>query len=75
MPSLHSSFQVRFANGQGNTICSSLREARRYVALRADYDPPPPGIFPAEIHERVVDMETADRRIVEERLVETYPPV
>jgi hypothetical protein len=42
-------FQVRFANGQGNGTFSSLVEARRIVARRAGYDPPPPGIFPAEI--------------------------
>ena len=72
------SFRVKFANGQGDTICSSLREARRYVAIRAEYDPPPPGIFPAEIYESVVDLDTpeAERRSVpmEWHLVERHPP-
>jgi hypothetical protein len=75
MPNLHSTFHVRFANGQGNTFCSSLREARRYVEVRAEYDPPPPGVFPGEIWEGVVDLE----KPVAERqgnwhFVERHPP-
>ena len=44
-------YRVRFANGQGDCFCGSLKEARRVITRRAEYDPPPPGIFPAEIYE------------------------
>jgi hypothetical protein len=64
------SFVVHFANGQGDRSFSSLDEARRVIEHRAGYDPPPPGIFPAEIWQRTyVDLALAD-----ERLAERYPP-
>ena len=66
----YESFDVRFANQQGDGSFSSLDEARRVIERRAEYDPPPPGIFPAEIWRRTyIDLALAD-----ERLVERYPP-
>jgi hypothetical protein len=77
MPNLHSSFRVRFANGQRDSYCGTLAEARRRITRRAEYDPPPPGIFPAEIWEAVVDLDTPEdeRRAVpmEWHLVERFP--
>jgi hypothetical protein len=61
-------FSVRFANGQGDGTFSSLHEARRVVERRAEYDPQPPGIFPAEIWQ----LTFVDRGLVDERLVERH---
>ena len=60
------SFVVRFANGQGDGTFGSLDEARRVIERRAEYDPPPPGIFPAEIWQRTwVNHAVADERVIE----------
>ena len=64
------SWLVRFANGQGDGMFSSLLEARRVIERRAEYDPEPPGIFPAVIWERTL----VDRRVSDERIIERYPP-
>jgi hypothetical protein len=66
----YESFQVHFANGQGDGTFSSLDEARRVIERRAEYAPPPPGIFPAEIWQRTY----IDLALVDERLVERHPP-
>jgi hypothetical protein len=59
-------FKVRFADGSGQSFCGSVEVARRWIDRRADLDPPPPGILPAEI------FELADNPW-SERLVERYP--
>jgi hypothetical protein len=59
-------FKVRFADGF-ETFFGSVEEARRWIDLRADLDPPPPGILPAQIFE--LNDESPER----ERLVERYP--
>jgi len=64
------SFLVHFANSNGDGTFSSLAEARRVIERRAEYDPPPPGIFPAEIWERT----WVDHAVASERLIESYPP-
>jgi hypothetical protein len=64
------SFLVHFANTEGDGTFSSLAEARRVIERRAEYDPPPPGIFPAEIWERT----WVDHVLANERLIERYPP-
>ena len=66
----YESFRVHFANRQGDGSFSSLAEARRVIERRADYDPPPPGIFPAEIWQHTY----VDLALAEARLVERYPP-
>jgi hypothetical protein len=66
----YESFMVHFANGQGDGTFSSLDEAGRVMGRRAEYDPPPPGIFPAEIWQRTF----VDRGHVDERLVERGCP-
>jgi hypothetical protein len=64
------SWLVHFANGEGDGTFSSLEEARRVIERRAEYDPPAPGIFPAEIWERT----WVDHRVSDERVIERYPP-
>jgi hypothetical protein len=60
-------FFVHFANGQGDSFTGTLEEARKRILRRAEYDPPPPGIFPAEIVERGPSIPGG------ERVVERYP--
>jgi hypothetical protein len=60
-------FTVRFADGSGQSFCGSVEEARRWIGRRADLDPTPPGILPAEI------FELNDIPTFSERLVERYP--
>ena len=60
-------FFVHFANGQGDSFTVTLEEARKRISRRAEYDPPPPGIFPAEIVERGPNIPGG------ERVVERYP--
>ena len=62
-----STFRVRFANGQ-TSLCGTIEEARKRVTRRAEHDPPPPGILPAEIAE----LDDADPSGL--RLIERYPP-
>jgi hypothetical protein len=59
-------FRVRFANGQ-TSFCGSLEEARRIIERRAEHNPPPPDILPAEI--ATIDESSLDGL----RLVERYP--
>jgi hypothetical protein len=66
----YESFLVHFANGEGDGTFSSLEEARRVIERRAEYDPPAPGIFPAEIWQRTF----VDRVLVDDRLLESHPP-
>jgi hypothetical protein len=63
-------FWVRFANDQGNGVFSSLAEARRVIERRAEYDPPPPGAFPAEIWLQAFE----NGELVANDFVERYPP-
>ena len=58
---------VHFANGQGDSFTDTLEEARKRMLRRAQYDPPPPGIFPAAIIERGPGIPDG------ERVVERYP--
>jgi hypothetical protein len=60
-------FRVRFANGQ-ESFCGSVDEARARIRRRAEHDPPPPGILPAEIAEGDAAVEGGFR------VVERYPP-
>ena len=48
-------FLVRFSDGSGQSFCSSVEEAGRWIDRRADRDPPPPGTLPAEILELTDD--------------------
>jgi hypothetical protein len=67
---IHETFRVHFANGQGDGTFMSLDEARRVVERRAEYDPSPPGILPAEIWQHIY----GDFGQVDEQLVERHPP-
>jgi hypothetical protein len=60
-------YLVRFADGSGQSFYTSVEEARRWIDRRADRDPPPPGILPAEI------LEWTEEPPWRERLVESYP--
>jgi hypothetical protein len=59
-----SHFMVHFANGQGDSSSGTLEEARARMRRRAEYDPLPPGVFPAEIVEYGPDI-PGGRRVVE----------
>ena len=59
-------FRVRFANGQ-TSFCRSVEEARRIIERRAEHNPPPPDILPAEIV--AIDESSPDGLT----LVERYP--
>jgi hypothetical protein len=63
-----SHFMVHFATGQGDSSSSTLEEARKRMLRRAEYDPPPPGIFPAEIVEYGPDIPSG------RRVIERFPP-
>jgi hypothetical protein len=63
-----STFRVRFANGQ-TSLCGTIEEARKRVTRRAEHDPPPPGILPAEIAE-LDDADPSGLRLIERYLPE-----
>jgi hypothetical protein len=62
-----SAYRVRLANGQ-TSFCGTIEEARQRVTRRAEHDPPPPGILPAEI------AEFDDAGPSSFRLIERLPP-
>jgi hypothetical protein len=62
-----STFRVLFANGQ-TSFCGTVEEARERVIRRAEHDPLPPGILPAEI---AVPDEVDPSGF---RTIERYPP-
>jgi hypothetical protein len=62
-----STYRARFANGE-TSLCATIEEARQRITRRAEHDPPPPGILPAEIAELDIAAPSGFR------LIERFPP-